>query len=87
MNRAMTSLMLVAALAYGVTAVADNTSMNSSTMTSEQKQMMKDCMAKEKAKSDGTSKDEMKKTCMAQVNPQIQNGGANVAPTPASKPQ
>lgn len=34
---------------------------------SSHKQMMKDCMAKEKAKSTGMSKDEMKKTCANQM--------------------
>jgi pentapeptide MXKDX repeat protein len=39
-------------------------SMSSSSMTAAQQSMMKDCMAKQKAKDSSRSKDDMKKACM-----------------------
>lgn len=88
MIRTMASFLLAGAVCCGTQAFADDTSMNSSTMTSEQKQMVKDCMAKQKANDSSMSKDVMKKTCEAQVNPQFQTGGANnsVPPTDSTKP-
>jgi len=41
---------------------ADNSMMSS--QTAEQKKMMKDCMASEKAKDSKMSKEDMKKACM-----------------------
>lgn len=87
MSRKIAALLLLGAMTYGAQAFADDTAMNSSTMTAEQKQMVKDCMAKMKANDNSMSKDERKKTCMAQVNPQPQTGGGNnsTAPMNSSK--
>lgn len=68
MQRAMTPILFAGLIwASGQALAADpmpSHSMSNSSMTAAQKSMMKDCMAKQKAKDSSMSKDDMKKTCM-----------------------
>jgi pentapeptide MXKDX repeat protein len=64
-------MLFAALIVSGSQAFADDAK-KSDSMTSEQKQMMKDCMAKQKAKDSSMSKDDMKKACMS--NMKMQSG-------------
>jgi hypothetical protein len=68
MNRmALCALMSsFAALCVGTQAMADDS--NSARPVVSPKQMMKDCMAKEKQANPGGSEDDMKKTCQAKID-------------------
>jgi len=70
-------------------AFADDMPMSSSQMTPQHKQMMKDCMAQEKAKDSSMSKGDMKKACHDQMKMQMQKDDSMPATPPMSstKPQ
>jgi hypothetical protein len=88
-NRKLMSLLLAGMMGCAVQAFADDTTMNSSQKTPQQKQMMKDCMAQQKAKDSSMSMADMKKTCHNQMKMQMQKDGSMPA-SPAmstTKPQ
>jgi hypothetical protein len=88
-NRKLMSLLLAGMMGCAVQAFADDTSMSPSQMTPQHKQMMKDCMAQQKAKDSSMSVAEMKKTCHNQMMMQMQKDGSMPASPPMSttKPQ
>src|SRR5262249_32981370 len=48
-------------------------SMDTQNLTATQKQQLKTCMDTQKAKNDGSTKDQMKQTCMTQLGQSPQN--------------
>jgi hypothetical protein len=56
----------VAAFSVSMEAIADDS--NSARPVVSPKQMMKDCMAKERQANPGASEDDMKKTCQAKID-------------------
>ena len=74
MNRKLMSLLLVGVMGCAVQAFADTTgdtsnreAIKKSPMTPKEKQMMKHCMAQQKAKDSTVSVDAMKKICLDQM--------------------
>ena len=65
MNRIVASLLLACLASAGVQAIADDTNTDRPVMT--HKQMMKDCMDRERASNSGASTEDMKKTCRAKI--------------------
>jgi len=66
MNRTISALVVAASVGFGMQALADDTSADQSAQKADQKQFMKDCMAKAKAANNGTSELDMKKACRDQ---------------------
>jgi hypothetical protein len=60
MNRTIPALLVAGLMGFGMQALADDTSAAQSTQKAEQKQFMKDCMAKAKAANNGMSEMDMK---------------------------
>jgi hypothetical protein len=67
MNRIVASLLLacLASAGIGMSAIADDTNTDRPVMTN--KQMMKNCTAKERAENSNASMDDIKKTCRAKI--------------------
>lgn len=65
MTRIVASLLLTCLASAGLQAFADDT--NNARPVMNQKQMMKDCMDKERASNTGASTEDMKKTCRAKI--------------------
>jgi pentapeptide MXKDX repeat protein len=75
MNRLIYAVVCASVLFVAAQSFADD-SMSTSTST----QAMKDCMAKQTAKNDGTSKSDMKKACEAKMNSASTSGTPTAAP-------
>lgn len=69
MNRVIVSLAIAGFMIAGTESFADD-AMGHGTMT-EKHQMMKDCMAKQKAANSGMSKSDMRKACKDQMKDQM----------------
>jgi hypothetical protein len=83
MKHALTPIIVTALILAGTQAFADDATPSDS-MTNQHKQMMQDCMAKQKAKNNNMSTDDMKQACKAEVktkmnNAQMNNGESNDA--------
>jgi hypothetical protein len=65
MNR-MTLCALIGCFSLGMQAIADDSNLARPIVSP--KQMMRDCMAKERQGNPGASKDDMKKTCQAKID-------------------
>lgn len=76
MERFLPSLFLGALTVATTQSFADD-SMQSGAMTSQQRQMMKDCMAQQKAKDSTVSKADMKSVCTAQIKSKMTSGQMN----------
>jgi hypothetical protein len=80
MNRSIFALLVAAMMGAGV-ALADNTSMGGQTpQTPQQKQFMKDCIAKAKSANNGMSENDMKKSCEEQLKASMGNPAEPVTP-------
>jgi hypothetical protein len=77
MNRAFSSLVLVAAIFAGAQAIADD-SMNHADMT--KRQLMNDCIEKQKAADVTMSKAQMKRICKERLKQQKTSGTFPEAP-------
>jgi hypothetical protein len=96
MNRKLMSLLLVGVMGCAVQAFAEDTStrvvedtsnreaITASPMTPKEKQMMKHCMAQQKAKDSTVSMDAMKKICLDQMKINTQKAAP---PMSTTKPQ
>jgi pentapeptide MXKDX repeat protein len=62
------------ALLLATTQAFADDSMQPGAMTTEQHQMMKDCMAEQKAKNSSMSKTDMKSVCLAQMKSKMNSG-------------
>ena len=81
--RHTTAIILCASLAViGVQALADDT--NSDRPVISHKQMMRDCMAKERAANSGASEQDMKKTCRDKIK--SYNNHPSETTTPPNNP-
>jgi hypothetical protein len=69
--------LLFGALVLVATQSFADDSMHSGAMTTQQHQMMKDCMAQQKAKDSSMSKADMKSACMAQMKSKMDSGQMN----------
>jgi hypothetical protein len=88
MNRTITAMIFAGAAAFGMQAVADDTSSGTPgtpahNMTAQQKQFMKDCMTKAKASNNGTSEKDMHKSCRDQLKANAGGDQQNQPVTPA----
>lgn len=72
----LASLFSGALLLAGAQSFADD-SMQSGAMTTQQHQMMKDCMAQQKAKDSSMSRADMKSACMTQMKSKRSSGQIN----------
>jgi pentapeptide MXKDX repeat protein len=81
----ITAVLITTILAGGAAYADDNTPADTTTQHSK---AMKDCMAQQKATNGSQSKDEMKKTCMAQVrtNSPAANNPDPTTPTTKGNP-
>jgi hypothetical protein len=81
MNRSICALLITVVMGAGV-ALADDTSTTTdqAPKTAEQKQFMKDCMAKAKAANNGMSEQDMKKSCKDQLKATMGNPSQPVTP-------
>jgi len=81
MNKRFISLLIAGSLAVGLGAAAQDTPVPSAASSDNsgkvkpmsRHQMMKECMARESAKNDGSTKAQMRKTCKVEVK---SNAGA-----------
>jgi hypothetical protein len=80
MNRTIPALLVAGLMGFGMQALADDTSAAQSTQKAEQKQFMKDCMAKAKAANNGMSEMDMKKACKDQWKTTMGNAKEPVTP-------
>jgi hypothetical protein len=81
MNRSICTLLIAVVMGAGV-ALADDTPTtgNQTPQTANQKQFMKDCMAKAKAANNGMSQQDMKKSCEQQLKASMGNPADPVTP-------
>ena len=77
MKKLMTGLAVCGIFSIGVAATAQQTT--GGTPTATKHQMMKECMDRQVAKNDGSTKSQMKKACKAE----IKSGMSAPQPTPA----
>lgn len=80
MNRTISALFAAGLIGFAMQALADDTSAAQSTQKTEQKQFMKDCMAKAKAANNGMSEMDMKKACKDQWKTTMGNAKEPVTP-------
>jgi hypothetical protein len=90
MNRTISALVVAGLVGFGMQALADDTpadqstadqsTADQSTQKADQKQFMKDCMAKAKAANNGTSELDMKKACRDQWKTTMGNAKQPVTP-------
>jgi hypothetical protein len=80
MKKLITGLAACGILSMGAVANAQQTT--GGTPTATKHQMMKECMDRQVAKNDGSTKSQMKKTCKAE----IKSGMSAPQPTPAPEP-
>jgi hypothetical protein len=78
MNRTISALIIAGVVGFGLQAVADDTSADQ--QKAEQKQFMKDCMAKARAAHNGMSEEDMKKACMDQWKSSMGNPDKPITP-------
>jgi hypothetical protein len=71
-------LIIAGVVGFGLQAVADDTSADQ--QKAEQKQFMKDCMAKARAAHNGMSEEDMKKACMDQWKSSMGNPDKPITP-------
>jgi hypothetical protein len=81
MRTLISALALTTLASFGVRAIADDT--NTDRPVVSHKQMMKDCMAKERAANSGASTDDMRKTCREKIK-SYDNHPSETAPPPAN---
>jgi hypothetical protein len=67
MNRSICALLITVVMGAGVALADDTSTTNQTPQKAEQKQFMKDCMAKAKAANNGMSEQDMKKSCKEQL--------------------
>ena len=80
MKRALYALLVTTVFGAGM-ALADNPSTSDqTTQKPDQKQFMRDCMAKAKAANNGMSEQDMKKSCKDQLKAGMGNPPAPVTP-------
>jgi len=81
MNRSICALVISVVMGAGV-ALADDTSTmgDQAPQKPDQKQFMKDCMAKAKAANNGMSEEDMKKSCKQQLKANMGNPTPPVTP-------
>lgn len=86
MNRLISTVILAGSLGIGAQAMA-NDPPSSSDMPANSNidthQMMKECMAKQKAANNGMSEDDMRKSCRDQIKAKIDNPDASAPVVPA----
>jgi hypothetical protein len=81
MNRTISALIIASLVGVGMQAVADDTAgADQSAQKAQQKQFMKDCMAKAKAAHNGMSEEDMKKACMDQWKSAMGNPDKPITP-------
>jgi hypothetical protein len=81
MNRSICALLVTAMMGLGVALADDTSTMSDQTpQKTDQKQFMKDCMAKAKAANNGMSEQDMKKSCEAQLKANMGNPTQPVTP-------
>jgi hypothetical protein len=80
MNRTISALVVAGLVGFGMQALADDTSADQSTQKADQKQFMKDCMAKAKAANNGMSEKDMQKACMDQWKSAMGNPNQPITP-------
>jgi hypothetical protein len=82
MNRSIFALIVAGSVGLGMQAVADDTSTtgDQTPQKSDQKQFMKDCMAKAKAANNGMSAEDMKKACKEQLKASMGQPSQPVTP-------
>jgi hypothetical protein len=81
MNRSICALLITVVMGAGV-AMADDTSTpaDQAPQKTDQKQFVKDCMAKAKAANNGMSEQDMKKSCKDQLKASMGNPAQPVTP-------
>ncbi|HEY4445379.1 MAG TPA: hypothetical protein VGN30_13915 [Steroidobacteraceae bacterium] len=79
MNRTISALIITGAIGFGLQALAD-TPADQSAQKSDQKQFMKDCIAKAKAANNGMSEKDMHKACMDQWKAAMGNPSQPITP-------
>ena len=81
MNRSIFALLVTAMMGAGMALADDTSTMSGQTpQTSQQKQFMKDCIAKAKAANNGMSENDMKKSCEEQLKASMGNPAQPVTP-------
>jgi hypothetical protein len=81
MNRSICILLMMATMGAGIAVADDTSTMGDQTpQSAQQKQFMKDCMAKAKAANNGMSEQDMKKTCQNQLKASMGNPTNPVTP-------
>jgi hypothetical protein len=78
MKRTISVLIAAGVLGFGMQVLADDTSADQ--QKAEQKQFMKDCMAKARAAHNGMSEADMKKACMDQWKSSMGNPDKPITP-------
>jgi hypothetical protein len=79
MKRSICTLLIATIIGAGV-AQADNASSDQTMQKPDQKQFMKDCMAKAKAANNGMSAQDMRKSCKDQLKAAMGNPQPPVTP-------
>jgi hypothetical protein len=79
MNRTISALIIAGAVGFAFQALAD-TPADQPAQQSDQKQFMKDCMAKAKAANNGMSEKDMQKACMDQWKSAMGNPNQPITP-------
>ena len=81
MNRSIFALVIAAIMGFGAALADDTSTMGDQTpQKPDQKQFMKDCMAKAKAANNGMSEKDMKKACEEQLKANMGNPTQPVTP-------
>jgi hypothetical protein len=82
MKRTIFALLVAGMMGFTLQAVADDTAPTSdqTAQKPDQKQFMKDCMAKAKAANNGMSQEDMKKACKEQLKANMGNPSQPVTP-------
>ena len=80
MNRSICTLLITTVLGAGVALANNLSTSDQTTQKPEQKQFMKDCMAKARAANNGMSEQDMKKSCKDQLKDSMGNPPAPVTP-------
>jgi hypothetical protein len=81
MKRTISALIIASLVGVGMQAVAEDTAgADQSAQNADQKQFMKDCMAKAKAAHNGMSEEDMKKACMDQWKSAMGNPDKPITP-------
>jgi hypothetical protein len=81
MRTLISALVLTTLTGFGVRAMADDT--NTARPVESHKQMMRDCMDKERAANSGASTEDMRKTCREKIK-SYDNHPSETTPPPAN---